>query len=160
MSMSSASDISNLFQTLGVSPSHYQEVERTEQLQGSRGAWSTSAEPLEPAQESARDDAASQQAEAAPCADAPESAPIEPMPQDEITETVTAAEPAACAAIEASAEVPAAVSTESAEPAGAPPLPESHPESAAAQPVALSSVFARLLEKDAPQADATPRRTS
>lgn len=38
--MSSASDISNLFQILGVSPSHYQEVERTEQVRGLRGRWS------------------------------------------------------------------------------------------------------------------------
>lgn len=43
--MSSASDISNLFQMLGVSPSHYQEVERTEQVQGLRGRWSTQTEP-------------------------------------------------------------------------------------------------------------------
>ena len=42
--MSSASDISNLFQMLGVSPSHYQEVASNEQAQGSRGRWSMQTE--------------------------------------------------------------------------------------------------------------------
>jgi hypothetical protein len=54
--MSSASDISNLFQMLGVSPSQYQEVARTEQAQGSRGSWSMQTEPVPG--DTTRDDAA------------------------------------------------------------------------------------------------------
>ncbi|MBN3854964.1 hypothetical protein G3N59_16400 [Paraburkholderia sp. Ac-20340] len=40
--MSGASDIANLFEVAGGNPAQYQEVERTEQMQGSRGPWSAS----------------------------------------------------------------------------------------------------------------------
>ena len=57
--MSSASDISNLFQMLGMSPSQYQEVARTEQVQGSRKHWPMQAEAVPAA--AARDGLAPEQ---------------------------------------------------------------------------------------------------
>jgi hypothetical protein len=157
--MSSASDISNLFHILGVSPSHYQEVERTEQLQGSRGAWSTPVGPVAP---DITRDAAASETEAVLPADATDVPAAAPAPQ-EIAATVAADEPEA-PAVEAQAEAEAAaVQTSQAEPsaqAEAETIPELHPEAAAPQPAALSSVFARLLERNAPQTDATPRQTS
>ncbi|WP_144155404.1 BcsR/BcsP family cellulose biosynthesis protein [Paraburkholderia sp. BCC1885] len=71
--MSGASDISNLFQTLGVSPSHYQEVGQTERAQGGRERWPTQAEPAPVA--TWLDDAA--------CEAALESAPVLPTPPEQ-----------------------------------------------------------------------------
>jgi hypothetical protein len=156
--MSSASDISNLFQMLGASPSHYQEVEKTEQMHGSRGRWSMPTMPA-PA-DFVRDDGAASDAEdlaASVPADAAEMASNEP-PQPAVS-----AEEATEGANEASPE-PAAESTSSAQSQAAAeqPVPQSAPEPviAAEQPGSLSAMFARLREQSRAQEDVAQRHTS
>ncbi|MBC8721290.1 hypothetical protein F6X37_06685 [Paraburkholderia sp. 31.1] len=140
--MSSASDISNLFQMLGVSPSHYQEIERIEQVQGSRGRWSmqTTSSPGD----TTRDDSA-REAEAV-------------LPTD-VTEVAPAAPPQLIAPA-----VPAAVSGSLPVLQAAPEQPvlqfNPGPVAAPQQPDSLSAVFARLRERSEPQEGVPQRQTS
>jgi hypothetical protein len=148
--MSSASDISNLFQMLGVSPSHYQELERTEQVQGSRGRWAMQTGPL-PA-DIAQPDAA-RDAEAVAPTDAAETAPAEPAPL--IESTATAAEPDAVPQSQTESEQP--IQQPVLQPAAEPVSPS---ESAPREPGSLSAMFARLRESNSPQQDGSQRQTS
>jgi hypothetical protein len=141
--MSSASDISNLFQMLGVSPSHYQEVEKTEQVQGSRGRWSapaTSPEHIAPS-DAAREAETVLPADAADATEAPPTA--QPQP---IASAVPAAASASLPALQAEPEQPVLQS-------------DPEPVIAAQRPDALSAVFARLREQSEPQADVARRLT-
>ena len=142
--MSSASDIANLFEVADASPSQYQEVERAEQLQGLRGRWSTlnaaEPDPVAPAP------VALAQGDAADSADVPgvtDSLPDALEPQ-----------PTACS-------IPAAVSEPPPVEQAAPeyPVVQSTPEPvvAAQQSAALSSVFARLMERNEPRGDVSQR---
>jgi len=148
--MSSASDISNLFQMLGVSPSHYQEVERTEQVQGSRGRWAMQTGPL-PA-EIAQPDAARDAETIAPT-DTAEMAPAEPAPL--IDSAAAAAE--SNAVPQSHTESEQSIQQPVLQPA---PEPVSARESGPQQPDSLSAVFARLRESSSPQQDGSQRQTS
>ena len=151
--MSSASDIANLFEVVDASPSQYQEVERAEQMQGQRGRWSTlnaaEPEPVAPAPVAlAQDDAADSAdvpdtADALPDASQPQQPPLRQLH-------------IACS-IPAAASEPLPV--EQAAPAQ--PVVQSTPEPvvAAQQSAALSSVFARLMERNEPRGDVTQRGT-
>jgi hypothetical protein len=149
--MSSASDISNLFQMLGVSPSQYQEVERTEQVQGARGRWSTptSSSPADITRDDAPREAEvvlpTETAEAVVPPEAAEVAPAAP-PQ-----------PIASAAPDAVSEPLPAVQL-----APEQAVLQSNPEPVIVpqQPDSLSAVFARLRERSGPQEDAAQRQPS
>jgi hypothetical protein len=147
--MSSASDILNLFRMAGGDASHYQEVEKAEQMQGSRGRWSmlsavqpdgVAAAPVD----IARDDAAGE-AEAVRLAETAEAIPAAPERLIAWTIPAVASEP--------------------------PPVLQSAPEQPdvqanpepvveVQQPADLNSVFARLLERDKPRADVSRRLAS
>ncbi|HKR39682.1 MAG TPA: BcsR/BcsP family cellulose biosynthesis protein [Paraburkholderia sp.] len=146
--MSSASDIANLFEVADASPSQYREVERAEQMQGLRGRWSTlnaaEPEPFAPAPvELAQGDAAdpADVPGSADTLDAPDTTDASPDPVS-ATPAATASEP------------PRAEQTEPEEPI-AQPTPE--PVVAVQQSAALSSVFARLMERNEPRGDAAQR---
>ncbi|MEX4000566.1 BcsR/BcsP family cellulose biosynthesis protein [Paraburkholderia sp. EG285A] len=146
--MSSASDIANLFEVADASPSQYQEVERAEQSQGLRGRWSTlnaaEPDPVAPAP------VASAQGDAADPADVPATADTLDAPDttdaspDPVSATPAAAASEPPPAEQAAAEAPVAQAT-----------PE--PVVAVQQSAALSSVFARLMERNEPRGDVAQR---
>lgn len=148
--MSSASDIANLFEVVDASPSQYQEVERAEQMQGQRGRWSTltaaEPEPVAPAPVALVQDDAADSADVPDTADALPDALQPQLPQLELACSIPAA---------ASEPLP----VEQAAPAQ--PVVQSTPEPvvAAQQSAALSSVFARLMERNEPRGDVTQRGT-
>lgn len=149
--MSGASDIAKLFEVAGGSPAQYQEVERTEQMQGARGRWSAHADAqpeldLPDAEVEAEADAAQPLIEWSIAAVTDEPPPVLPVAQ-EAPAIEDTAEAAAHIPVEAEAQAAAAaiVATPAAEIAAAP------------QGAALSSVFARLMERNEPRVDAAPR---
>ncbi|WP_028204634.1 BcsR/BcsP family cellulose biosynthesis protein [Paraburkholderia nodosa] len=145
--MSSASDIANLFEVADASPSQYREVERAEQTQGLRGRWSTldAAEPdlVAPAP------VASAQADAADPADLPVTADALDAP------VTTEASPDAVCAMPAAASEPLPAEQAALEEPVVQPTPE--PVVAVQQSAALSSVFARLMERNEPRGDVAQR---
>ncbi|CAD6555621.1 hypothetical protein LMG27952_05873 [Paraburkholderia hiiakae] len=143
--MSSASDIANLFEVVDTSPSQYQEVERAEQMQGLRGRWSTlnvaEPDPVVPAP------VALAQGDAADSADVHDTTVSFP-------DAVESQPPIACS-IPAVASEPPPVEQAAAEQ----PVVQSTPEPVVAvqQSAALSSVFARLMERNEPRGDVAQR---
>ncbi|QGZ58920.1 BcsR/BcsP family cellulose biosynthesis protein [Paraburkholderia acidiphila] len=147
--MSSASDIANLFEVADASAFQYREVERAEQSQGLRGRWSTltaaEPEPVAPAP-------MAMQGDAADCADVPvATATPDTLPDALHPQTP---QPAACPIAAAASEPPP---VEEAAPEQ--PVVQATPEPvvAAQQSAALSSVFARLMERNEPRADVAQR---
>jgi hypothetical protein len=140
---SSASDISNLFQMLGVSPSHYQEVQRTEQVQGSRGLWSTQT---------------GQSPVAATCGQIARDAQAASAEAPELTATAVAASAQVSASASASASAPATLPAAD----GQAPVRQSNPDPVvvAPQPDSLSAMFARLRNTTVHHADAAQRQAS
>ncbi len=164
--MSSASDISNLFQMLGVSPSHYQEVARNEQAQGSRGRWSMQTEVT--AMDIVREFAA-RQAEAVRLAEDGVEVVAEDVAGDVAEPVTEVAEDAVEVATAVPQEpiaptLPAVVSepVETLQAAPEQPVLQSDPKPviAAQEPAALSSLFARLREGHEPRADVPQRQAS
>ncbi|WP_321945737.1 BcsR/BcsP family cellulose biosynthesis protein [Paraburkholderia sp. J10-1] len=172
--MSSASDIANLFEVVDASPFQYQEVERAEQMQGLRGRWSTlnAAEPdtVAPAP-MALQDAATDSAEApAAIATLDTADTAETVDTADTVETVDKRETAATPdtlpdAPQPPQPVACTISAAASEP---PPVDQVEPEQpvvqltpepvvAAQQSAALSSVFARLMERNEPRADVAAR---
>jgi hypothetical protein len=176
--MSGASDIAKLFEVAGGSPAQYQEVERTEQIEGARGRWSThaDAQPDLAAQGDADLDASQPLIVWSIAAVATEPPPVLPVAQEP---------PAIGADVQASLEAPveAPVETgmqaEAPAPAAAQPrvepviqdvavartepepaIPPTPQPAAAPQSAALSSVFARLMERNEPRGDVAPRGKS
>ncbi|WP_321816160.1 MULTISPECIES: BcsR/BcsP family cellulose biosynthesis protein [unclassified Paraburkholderia] len=182
--MSGASDIANLFEVAGGNPAQYQEVERTEQMQGSRGPWSAS--------DTTDADAAAQPLFAWTLPDAAsEPPPVVPEAGDAVVlqaqvqaqvqaqalpETVAIEPQVASAAQPEIAPQPVIVQAESAivetdtvaaAPLSAVEAPVVAPQPAtpqpgacaASQPAPLGSVFARLLARSEPRSDASPRGT-
>lgn len=156
--MSSASDISNLFQMVGGDPSQYQEVEQTEQMQGSRGRWNTVAAAQPGCMFEAPIDVASEQdlaqPEVAREAEAPlpvETAEVEPAAPPRLTGLIDWALPAPDSEPPPVVRAPLAQPAARANPEPVAPPPQSAP---------LSSVFARLLERDTSGTDASSRRKS
>lgn len=152
--MSSASDIANLFEVVDTSPSQYQEVERAEQMQGLRGRWSTlnaaEPEPVAPAP------VASAQDDAADSADVPDTTDALPdAPQSQPPQLPQQPQLQLACSFPAAASEPLPV--EQAAPAQ--PVVQSTPEPvvAAQQSAALSSVFARLMERNEPRGDVAQR---
>lgn len=147
--MSSASDIANLFEVVDTSPSQYQEVERAEQMQGLRGRWSAlnAAEP-EPVAPAPAPVALAQDA-AADSADVPDT--TDSLPDAHQSEQPQLPQLHIACSIPATASEPPPV--EQAAPAQ--PVVQSMPEPvvAAQQSAALSSVFARLMERNEPRGD-------
>jgi hypothetical protein len=147
--MGSASDILNLFQMAGGDASQYHEVEKAEQMQGSRGRWSMLS-PVHPDRvaaapaDVARDDAAGE-AEAVCLAETAEAVAAAPQRQIAWTIPDVASEPPSV--LKAAVEQPAVQA-----------CPE--PVAEVQQPADLSSVFARLLERDKPRADVPQRLAS
>ncbi|MCP3716639.1 MULTISPECIES: BcsR/BcsP family cellulose biosynthesis protein [unclassified Paraburkholderia] len=145
--MSSASDIANLFEVADASPSQYREVERAEQTQGLRGRWSTldaaEPDPVAPAP------VASAQGDAADPADLPVATDALDAPV-----TTDASPDAVCATPVAASEPPPAEQAALEEPV-VQPTPE--PVVAVQQSAALSSVFARLMERNEPRGDVAQR---
>ncbi|MEX3948545.1 BcsR/BcsP family cellulose biosynthesis protein [Paraburkholderia sp. EG287B] len=146
--MSSASDIANLFEVADASPSQYREVERAEQSQGLRGRWSTlnaaEPDPVAPAPVASAQGDAADPADilvTADTLDAPATTDVSPDPVS-ATPAAAASEPPP--AEQAAAEAPVAQ-----------PLPE--PVVAVQQSAALSSVFARLMERNEPRGDVAQR---
>jgi hypothetical protein len=164
--MSGASDIAKLFAVAGGSAAQYQEVERTEQLEGARGRWSahadTDTDPDLAAQDEAAPDAAQPLISWSIAAVTEEPPPVVPAAQD-------------APAIQAANDAPVEVETQPAlqsslepelklelkselKPAFEPiaePAAQATPAPAtgAPQPAALSNVFARLMERNEPRAD-------
>jgi hypothetical protein len=161
--MSSASDIANLFEVAGASPSQYQEVERTEQMQGLRGDW-TALNASEP-ELVAPEPAAQAPLEAAVASAATET--TETAPGTETADTVLETpQPLFAWSIPAAAsEPPPVAQTSPVEPViqPAPVEPVAQPAPApvvdAPPPAALSGVFARLMERNEPREGAAPRGT-
>jgi hypothetical protein len=160
--MSGASDIAKLFAVAGGSAAQYQEVERTEQLEGARGRWSahadTDTDPDLAAQDEAAPDAAQPLISWSIAAVTEEPPPVVPAAQD-------------ASAIQAADEAPVEVETQPAlqsslEPELKPELKPAFepidepaaqatpaPTTGAPQSAALSNVFARLMERNEPRAD-------
>lgn len=155
--MSGASDIAKLFAVAGGSAAQYQEVERAEQLEGARGRWSAHAD-TDPDLAAQGEDAldASQPLISWSIAAVTD----EPPPVVHVTQQSPAIQAANQAAVEAPVETqvqPAvqAVVEPSIEPIAEPAaLATPEPTEAAPQPAALRSVFARLMERNEPRADA------
>jgi hypothetical protein len=178
--MSGASDIAKLFAVAGGSAAQYQEVERTEQQDGARGRWSAHADTDAglAAQDEAALDAAQPLIAWSIAAVTDEPPPVVPVAS--VVPVVSATQEAP--AIQSAAETPVEAQTPPAvapvvEPTLAPPIepaPESivepiaepavqttpEPAAAAPQSAALSSVFARLMERNEPRADTAPRGKS
>jgi hypothetical protein len=174
--MSGASDIAKLFAVAGGSAAQYQEVERTEQQDGARGRWSAHADTDAglAAQDEAALDAAQPLIAWSIAAVTDEPPPVVPVAS--VVPVVSATQEAP--AIQSAAETPVEAQTPLAvepvvEPRLAPavePAPESivepavqtppEPAAAAPQSAALSSVFARLMERNEPRADTAPRGKS
>ncbi|WP_321963436.1 BcsR/BcsP family cellulose biosynthesis protein [Paraburkholderia sp. J7] len=169
--MSSASDIANLFEVANASPFQYQEVERAEQMQGLRGRWSTlnAAEPdtVAPAPMALQGGAADS-AEVPAAAATPDTADIPDT--HETVDTADTRETAATPDTSPDAPQPpqpvaCTISAAASEP---PPVDQAEPEQpvvqltpepvvAVQQSAALSSVFARLMERNEPRADVAAR---
>lgn len=147
--MSSASDIANLFEVADASPSQYQEVERAEQMQGQRGRWSTlnaaEPDPVAPAPVALAQGDAAESADALVTTDAPD------------TPDTTDTSPDAVCATPAGASEPPPAELAAPEPPVVQPEPAQEPVVAVQQSAALSSVFARLMERNAPRADVAQR---
>ncbi len=151
--MSGASDIAKLFAVAGGSAAQYQEVERTEQLEGARGRWSAHADtdPDLAAQDVAALDAAQPLISWSIAAVTEEPPPVATAAQETPT-------------IQAAVEAPVQAQTQSVvgsslEPALEPSVEPAAqatpaPTAAAPQAAALSSVFARLMARDEPRTDA------
>lgn len=155
--MSGASDIAKLFEVAGGSPAQYQEVERTEQMQGARGRWSAHADaqpeldlPDAEVEVEAEADAAQPLIEWSIAAVTDEPPPVLPVAQ-EAPAIEDSAEAAADTPVEAEAQ--AEVQTAAADMAATPAAEIA----AAPHGAALSSVFARLMARNEPRADAAPR---
>lgn len=150
--MSSASDIANLFEVADASAFQYREVERAEQSQGLRGRWSTltaaEPEPVAPAP-------MAMQGDAADSANVPDAADT-PATPDTLPDALhpQTPQPAACP-IAAAASDPPPVEEAAPEQPVVQATPE--PVVAAQQSAALSSVFARLMERNEPRADVAQR---
>jgi hypothetical protein len=144
--MSSASDISNLFQMLGLSPSQYQEVERREQSDGSRGRWSAPAEAFSLA--IANEKASYETLLPCPPAAAGVAATAPAMAEQPGAPAVSASAPGSVGELKAAPEQPVAQ-------ADLEPAAEAKPEPVTVlpQPAALNSVFARLLERNSSRVD-------
>lgn len=152
--MSSASDIANLFEVADASPSQYQEVERAEQMQGQRGRWSTlnaaEPDPIAPAPVALAQGDATESADALVTTDAPDTR--------DTPDTTDTSPDAVCATPAAASEPPPAELAAPEPPVVQPePAPEPEPVVAVQQSAALSSVFARLMERNAPRADVAQR---
>jgi hypothetical protein len=148
--MSSASDIANLFEVADASPSQYQEVERAEQMQGLRGRWSTlnAAEP----------DLVAPAPVALAQGDAVADAANVPDPTDTLdAPNATDASPDAVCATPAAASEPPQAELAAPEPPVVQPEPTPEPVVAVQQSAALSSVFARLMERNEPRGDVAQR---
>jgi hypothetical protein len=172
--MSGASDIAKLFAVAGGSAAQYQEVERTEQQDGARGRWSAHADTDAglAAQDEAALDAAQPLIAWSIAAVTDEPPPVVPVLS--ATQEAPAIQSADETPVEAQAQPAVEPVVESAlEPAFEPsfaPAPESivepavqttpEPATAAPQSAALSSVFARLMERNEPRADTAPRGKS
>ncbi|WP_322045637.1 hypothetical protein [Paraburkholderia sp. J67] len=185
--MSSASDIANLFGVAGGSPAQYQEVERTEQTQGTRGSWAAlpaaelipcaaplvEAAPLETAQADttpidaphAADEVHAEVLAVAPEPDsdaAPDADPDAPQRLIAWTIAASAAEPppvvVAVPEVGAVAESEAVSSVAFTAPAPAVVAATSSANNEP-QPAALSSVFARLLARNESRDDVPPTGT-
>ncbi|MCP3709845.1 hypothetical protein M3I54_23165 [Paraburkholderia sp. CNPSo 3274] len=140
--MSSASDIANLFEVADASPSQYQEVERAEQMQGLRGRWSMlhaqEPEPVAPV--------ALAQSNATDSADGPITT--------DAPDTTDSSPDAVCATPATASEPPPAEQAAPAQPV-VQPTPE--PVVAVQQSAALTSVFARLMERNEPRGEVAQR---
>ncbi|WP_408734433.1 BcsR/BcsP family cellulose biosynthesis protein [Paraburkholderia bannensis] len=152
--MSGASDIAKLFEVAGGSPAQYQEVERAEQMEGARGRWSAHADTQpDPDQQDAEADADNAQPLIAwsIAAVTDEPPPVLPAAQEApapaIEDTVEAAVEAA---IDAPVE-PEAQPAVAAQAVTAPAIETAPAPVAAPQAAALSSVFARLMERNEPR---------
>ncbi|MCP3724117.1 hypothetical protein M3I53_13415 [Paraburkholderia sp. CNPSo 3272] len=145
--MSGASDIANLFEVADASPSQYQEVERAEQMHGLRGRWSTmnaaEQDPVAPAP------VASAQGDAADPADVPVTTDT-----PDTFDAPDASPDAICATPVAASEPPPDEPAALVEPV-VQPAPE--PVVAVQPAAALSSVFARLMERNEPRGDVAQR---
>ena len=153
--MSSASDIANLFEVADASPSQYQEVEWAEQMQGQRGRWSTlntaEPDPVAPAPVALAQGDAAESADALVTTDAPDTRDTHDMP-----DTTDTSPDAVCATPAAASEPPPAELAAPVSPV-VQPEPAQEPVVAVQQSAALSSVFARLMERNAPRADVAQR---
>ena len=150
--MSSASDIANLFEVADASPSQYQEVEWAEQMQGQRGRWSTlntvEPDPVAPAPVALAHGDAAESADALVMTDAPDTR--------DTHDTTDTSPDAVCATPAGASEPPPAELAAPVSPV-VQPEPAQEPVVAVQQSAALSSVFARLMERNAPRADVAQR---